>query len=131
MILLPPHSTLFPYTTLFRSRVGHRRHDQPEVTPPAAIRADVEQVTTVIDLVLVLVLSRGEHGPHAAEVPRRDVARLGGGVARRVQEEVREAPRARDAEPEQLVGLLVEEIVPGGAQSVAPEPVRALGVVLG
>src|SRR5438034_7256496 len=78
MILLPPHSTLFPYTTLFRSRVGHRRHDQPEVTPPAAVRADVEQVTTVIDLVLVLVLSRGEHGPHAAEVPRRDVARLGG-----------------------------------------------------
>src|SRR5207302_1434859 len=50
---------------------------------------------------------------------------------RRVQEEVREAPRARDAEPEQLVGLLVEEIVRGGAQSVAPETVRALGVVLG
>src|SRR5256885_12007469 len=27
MIRRPPRSTLFPYTTLFRSRIGHRGHD--------------------------------------------------------------------------------------------------------
>src|SRR3712207_7554244 len=31
MIRRPPRSTLFPYTTLFRSQVGERGGDQPEV----------------------------------------------------------------------------------------------------
>src|SRR5256885_5176722 len=87
------------------------RGEGREVAPPAAVRTDVEDVTAVIDLVLVLALSRGDHGPYAAGVLGPEVTHLGGRVARRVQEEVREAPRARDAEPEQLVGLLVEEIV--------------------
>src|SRR6266480_7058571 len=33
MIRRPPRSTLFPYTTLFRSRVPHRVHDRPEEQP--------------------------------------------------------------------------------------------------
>src|SRR2546422_11384447 len=35
MIRRPPRSTLFPYTTLFRSRVGDLRH-RPWVAPPVA-----------------------------------------------------------------------------------------------
>src|SRR2546427_4861582 len=31
MIRRPPRSTLFPYTTLFRSRCRHRRHSSPSV----------------------------------------------------------------------------------------------------
>src|SRR2546422_4025309 len=36
MIRRPPRSTLFPYTTLFRSHIGHRsqielRHERPDV----------------------------------------------------------------------------------------------------
>src|SRR2546421_4188338 len=34
MIRRPPRSTLFPYTTLFRSRSGRRRGGAPD-TPPA------------------------------------------------------------------------------------------------
>src|SRR5438105_12640384 len=30
MILRPPRSTLFPYTTLFRSNIGHSGPEQPQ-----------------------------------------------------------------------------------------------------
>src|SRR3712207_7098126 len=62
MIRRPPRSTLFPYTTLFRSRVQRRvTRDVPE-------RAVVEQVAVVA----ALDEHRGEH-----EVPRhREVERL-------------------------------------------------------
>src|SRR5687768_18051700 len=34
MMLLPPRSTLFPYTTLFRSSLGLVRADHPDLMPP-------------------------------------------------------------------------------------------------
>src|SRR5256885_6599072 len=37
MIRRPPRSTLFPYTTLFRSGAGERRPDQPPDTSRALI----------------------------------------------------------------------------------------------
>src|SRR2546425_6778099 len=40
MIRRPPRSTLFPYTTLFRSRVGRRDRAG---SPPAALRAAVTE----------------------------------------------------------------------------------------
>src|SRR2546421_9452362 len=40
MIRRPPRSTLFPYTTLFRSQVGHgRAAHRPDVAVPLAARA--------------------------------------------------------------------------------------------
>src|SRR2546422_8571555 len=45
MIRRPPRSTLFPYTTLFRSQLGHavvhrsRRHEQHLPAPPAPLAA--------------------------------------------------------------------------------------------
>src|SRR5204863_5716498 len=47
------------------------------------------------------------------------------------EEEELAAARAPHPEAEQLVRLLVEEIVGGGAEAVPPEPVRTLGVVFG
>src|SRR2546423_3997017 len=41
MIRRPPRSTLFPYTTLFRSQLGHHRHVQGD--PVARLDAEVLQ----------------------------------------------------------------------------------------
>src|SRR5258708_14834496 len=42
MIRRPPRSTLFPYTTLFRSRLGSARKTRPSLAPkPAENRADL------------------------------------------------------------------------------------------
>src|SRR2546422_6150228 len=38
MIRRPPRSTLFPYTTLFRSRAASRRSIQRGAAPPAGLR---------------------------------------------------------------------------------------------
>src|SRR5215203_6392110 len=40
MIRRPPRSTLFPYTTLFRSSSGPRCRNGPGVTPPAGGRSE-------------------------------------------------------------------------------------------
>src|SRR6201991_5288886 len=45
MIRRPPRSTLFPYTTLFRSGCGHEAHTQIGQVQPAA--AAVEQLHAV------------------------------------------------------------------------------------
>src|SRR3712207_7767817 len=40
MIRRPPRSTLFPYTTLFRSRAGNRKHKVGlRAPPPGGLRA--------------------------------------------------------------------------------------------
>src|SRR5436305_4881494 len=45
MIRRPPRSTLFPYTTLFRSHRGHHsRAGLPGAGSSARVRADVERV---------------------------------------------------------------------------------------
>src|SRR2546422_6668582 len=51
MIRRPPRSTLFPYTTLFRSRVGEAgQRDQQYPRPPhAAVHQPVHQVDVQID----------------------------------------------------------------------------------
>src|SRR3712207_7201438 len=41
MIRRPPRSTLFPYTTLFRSETGFRRYANEEVAQKAAENSDV------------------------------------------------------------------------------------------
>src|SRR5256885_11070503 len=44
MIRRPPRSTLFPYTTLFRSRRLSRREPRREVRPRASLRPAVRQL---------------------------------------------------------------------------------------
>src|SRR5690349_22876398 len=48
MIRRPPRSTLFPYTTLFRSRAPHGalRHEEPEIPRAEVPRADRDRKST-------------------------------------------------------------------------------------
>src|SRR3712207_7101578 len=40
MIRRPPRSTLFPYTTLFRSRLDHAHQVQKQALPSCAVRSE-------------------------------------------------------------------------------------------
>src|SRR5690348_18213044 len=67
MIRRPPRSTLFPYTTLFRSRAGDRLHDSEEigevaVADPAAL--DDDEIVQI-----------GEHPRNAAKADQRQEGR--------------------------------------------------------
>src|SRR3712207_9519877 len=59
MIRRPPRSTLFPYTTLFRSRRHHRLGDpvDPHAGPPAAAAVVVDRLERV-DAIGAHVLDR-------------------------------------------------------------------------
>src|SRR3712207_7579553 len=77
MIRRPPRSTLFPYTTLFRSRHHvHLAHDRPQREPPAPFVPEyAEQVLgehqpdDVVDRVLVHRVARSEE--HTSELQSR------------------------------------------------------------
>src|SRR2546422_7716300 len=76
MIRRPPRSTLFPYTTLFRSRVQHRRvaDAHPLQGLRLAARADVDpQVGDLRDLIQVFALHEVHRllADHAAHRPLR------------------------------------------------------------
>ena len=118
-----------------RPRVVRGRGDEAEVAPSAAVGADVEEVAArpgaVVDVVLVVGLAGQDHPPRAAGVGRGQAAHLGAREARRGGEEPAPAARALHVQPEKGVGLLVDQLVGRRAEAVAPEPVGALGVVLG
>src|SRR5256885_9586415 len=59
MIRRPPRSTLFPYTTLFRSRVAHQEPQQVELG-----RRQRDRLATAVDLPRVLV--QGQVADHQA-----------------------------------------------------------------
>src|SRR3712207_8137876 len=65
MIRRPPRSTLFPYTTLFRSYLGHLTL----ATPPDTLKALEEA-----DVVLVVGCRLDEVTTQTYELPRRDQA---------------------------------------------------------
>src|SRR6478752_9301982 len=62
MIRRPPRSTLFPYTTLFRSRRGHHRPDrggrQPERHPRARSEEHTSELQSRLHLVCRLLLEK-------------------------------------------------------------------------
>src|SRR2546430_16707104 len=49
MIRRPPRSTLFPYTTLFRSRVVQCPHDQLVIDQGDALAPEIDRVTPLGD----------------------------------------------------------------------------------
>src|SRR2546423_10814197 len=61
MIRRPPRSTLFPYTTLFRSRQDERVHDPEQAHDHRQRQQDVEQAEDVVQRLLEarLELRRG------------------------------------------------------------------------
>src|SRR3712207_8156063 len=58
MIRRPPRSTLFPYTTLFRSRLGHRDVVVGQEDDAVAHRGVVGEPDDVLDQLLAAVVGR-------------------------------------------------------------------------
>src|SRR2546422_11143433 len=84
MIRRPPRSTLFPYTTLFRSRLDHRR----DLGPTAAHQADLggrpphvegDQVPQTQPLAEERGDERAAGGARLQEADREPAGGLGGG----------------------------------------------------
>src|SRR3989454_3898500 len=108
MIRRPPRSTLFPYTTLFRSAVHRRRGDPAQ---PLELRLD-RVVGEVIQLLLV------EPTPRRGNEAHRDV--------REVEPEHKRLPDPRGERAEDLLDPLDDlrlAVVDVGAP-VHPEPHR-------
>src|SRR3712207_8061355 len=64
MIRRPPRSTLFPYTTLFRSLVGGAHHDG------GVVGQSGQQPTGVLERLLERPVGPGEHLAHQLEIGR-------------------------------------------------------------
>src|SRR3989449_11192423 len=69
MIRRPPRSTLFPYTTLFRSGAGLVEHDRIEIARPLECRAVADQETA----------PRGKPGGHRDDERHREAEGVGAG----------------------------------------------------
>ncbi len=109
------------------ARRGDGRRHEPEVAA-AGVRPDVEEVAAVLDVVLVVLLARGDERPLALGRVGLQDAGLRGRVAGALHHDPRAAPRAADADVEPLVLLLVEQGVGGrGRPDLVPvDAVRAL-----
>src|SRR3990172_2602900 len=92
------------------ARVGDRRRDEPEVGR-VTVRADEEEVAVVFQVVLVVLLACGDQPEGTPRIAGREVAHLGGRVARRGEEDVALAGRAPGAQLEPLVLLLVYQLL--------------------
>src|SRR5947207_8647092 len=84
MIRRPPRSTLFPYTTLFRSHFGpHLHHDGGDLggadhlSPPARSEEHTSELQSHSDLVCRLLLEKKNRGPPSSIwlSPRRGARR--------------------------------------------------------
>src|SRR3989449_9787867 len=85
MIRRPPRSTLFPYTTLFRSLARQRIHGRGhrEVRLPGTGRADADHDVVPRDGLEVLSLPGGLRLDHAAQSRQDDLVLAVGRVADR------------------------------------------------
>src|SRR4029453_13696208 len=87
---------------------------QAEVPAATAVGADVEDIAlgsaAVVHLVLVVLLARQDRAPRRGGSGGRAEARLGAGEAAGDHEQVSEASRAADVQPEERIRLFLEEI---------------------
>src|SRR3712207_7204498 len=74
MIRRPPRSTLFPYTTLFRSRVSLELVDEAAV-PGDHLHDDVEEPVEQLDHLGGGAARRQRRGAHDVHEEHRDLAR--------------------------------------------------------
>src|SRR2546425_2814909 len=68
MIRRPPRSTLFPYTTLFRSIVSSHAHTIRPATPQRTADSRCEAPTPAIAPVMVCVVLTGRSEEHTSEL---------------------------------------------------------------
>src|SRR2546422_9924775 len=110
MIRRPPRSTLFPYTTLFRSRDQDGRSERPFVPRPRA-RVDVEALVGAGRVIL------------HREVQSRDAGRLvlEDRWSRIVERRVHHAPQVLGGPPPGIAALIVPpRDAPDGPPAPAP-----------
>src|SRR2546430_17714152 len=83
MIRRPPRSTLFPYTTLFRSSTYGSRRVHAELTLGQGVRVGVEAVAVLMRRAGIQGISgrprwrRGPHGPASGDLVARQLHRTG------------------------------------------------------
>src|SRR3989475_9727605 len=129
MIRRPPRSTLFPYTTLFRSLIAHLRHERRLDPGMARVlwRGPGERGLGANSLLQrraqVFELRRGEAAAHAARVHELAVP-----ICAQVQ---RAEPRARalgarEAHDHEVVGAVGADLEPVGGAAGAILCVRLL-----
>src|SRR3712207_8425104 len=97
MIRRPPRSTLFPYTTLFRSAVGAaapRAAPGAAVDPIALVPVDEVVVTTLVDNVFDGLLA-GRSEEHTSELQSRQYL-----VCRLLLEKKKNTPKRELASPQ-------------------------------
>src|SRR2546422_11298413 len=109
MIRRPPRSTLFPYTTLFRSHLrGRRRHVFPHrqfVVTPRAVdleEGDTEVVRLVGELHVIVLARQALTEPRHAHRPAAGVVQL-----------------ALELDPEPALATAASPALPAGAALVA------------
>src|SRR5690348_18072415 len=90
MIRRPPRSTLFPYTTLFRSHVADRNEAQALIAPALRVEAlhrlaarrgrseeHTSELQSPVHLVCRLLLEKKKKASSNPDAPRRATARRG------------------------------------------------------
>src|SRR2546426_8895679 len=75
MIRRPPRSTLFPYTTLFRSRIGYLPQE-PQLEADKDVRGNVEQGVAETRALLTRFEERSEEHTSELQSPCNLVCRL-------------------------------------------------------
>src|SRR5262245_8547330 len=98
--------------------------------PPAVVGEDVEALPAVLDAVLVFLPAWRHDPPGILRTIGGHEANLARGVAGAVQEQVRAAARAMNADLEALVALLVDDRIDRLAEAMTVETVLALGGIL-
>src|SRR5256886_14585757 len=103
MIRRPPRSTLFPYTTLFRSR----RRSGDEVLGGGFLRAMVPEIAGVGDRPFARVDQVAVRGGRAVvDVDRLDFERIRGGGLAGAERRVRVSPEPQERRPRRRVERL-------------------------
>src|SRR3712207_9370638 len=82
MIRRPPRSTLFPYTTLFRSVTTSAAGDTPTPTAPSASTSTVPAVPAPPTSTAVVVLDPGHNGGNATHPEQVNRAVPAGGFTK-------------------------------------------------
>src|SRR3712207_8754519 len=71
MIRRPPRSTLFPYTTLFRSPLPTTRRETPQTNSSTAASMALVEISGLLLLLLIALLAGGRSEEHTSELQSR------------------------------------------------------------
>src|SRR3712207_4897688 len=123
MIRRPPRSTLFPYTTLFRSLVPHLRQDARVVPHPLQLLDHAGKRVGVLTHAVQLLGERGQDEDRLDHVGKRGHGLARRRQARRGHEERRPPPTGQAEQPAEWSKY-------GHRQTVTPKDVTVWNVTV-